>query len=246
MYCRYAELIILIMKLSETTIEILKNFSTINQGLIVKKGSVIKTLSPNETIKAEALIDEHFDIDFAVYDLTKTLALLSMNKDNPQIDLNSDHIAFYGAGGNGKIRQRYSSPNLISGYNKLDRNINITDFDVTIELSEEMHKWIFSVAAILKCPNIVVVGEAGQGVRIFAQDVKGAIVDDASVLVDGTVKDAFKANSFKAVFKIENFKILPGAYKIEISSKGISRFCHKNKPVLYWIPLESKESEFTL
>jgi hypothetical protein len=68
-------------------------------------------------------------------------------------------------------------------------------------------------------------------------DVKGAIVDDANVKVEGT-SDV----SFQAVLKIENLKILPGAYDVKVSSIGVSKFTNKN--LTYWIAIEQASSSF--
>jgi hypothetical protein len=224
------------MKLSENTIEVLKNFATINQGLIVKKGSLLKTLSNNKNIKAEAEISEAFTQDFAIYDLNKTLGILSMNKAEPQVEVEENFLSFPGLG---KVRQRFAAPNLIFGHDKLDKKIDISNFDVTLSLTQEVHNWIFSVASILKCPNIVIKSADGKVIEIYAEDVKGEIVDDASIVVEGKA-----SMPFKAVLKIENLKIIPGSYTVSIAKSGVSKFNHKTKPLLYWISLEQQTSKF--
>lgn len=228
------------MKLSENTIEVLKNFATINQGLIVKKGKLLKTLSTNKNIKAEAIIDEEFKQEFAIYDLNKTLGLLSLNKAAPEVVVDKEYLTFTGVAGKGKIRQRFSAPNLVFGYDKLDKSIEIQKFDVTFALTQEVHQWIISVASILKCPNIVIKSEDGKTIQIFAEDIKGVIVDDASVEVTGVTE----GKPFTAVLKIENLKIIPGAYNVSISKDGISRFTHQSKAIHYWIALEQGSSKF--
>jgi hypothetical protein len=224
------------MKLSENTIEVLKNFSTINQGLIVKKGSHLKTLSTNKNIKAEADIAEEFTQDFAIYDLNKTLGILSMNKASPEVVVEKECLTFSGLGGHAKIRQRFAAPCLIFGYDKLDKKIEVDGFEVDLTLTQEVFSWIFSVASILKCPNIVIRSVDGKIIEIFAEDVKGEVVDDASIVVQGNT-----TVPFNAVLKIENLKIIPGAYNVLITN-GISKFCHKTKPLLYWISLEAATS----
>ena len=42
------------MKISESTFDVLKNFSTINPSLAFKKGSKLRTVSPQKNILAEA------------------------------------------------------------------------------------------------------------------------------------------------------------------------------------------------
>ena len=61
------------MKISTETLNILKNFSTINSSLVVKQGNTIRTISPAKNILAKFECPESFDNDFAVYDLNKFL-----------------------------------------------------------------------------------------------------------------------------------------------------------------------------
>ena len=134
------------MKLSENTMEVLKNFSTINQGLIVKKGNILKTLATNKNIKAEATIEEKFETDFAIYDLNKTLGILSMNKNAPEVQVDAEYLTFSNLGGHAKIRQRFATPSMIFGYDKLDKKIPIDEFEVNLALTQEVHTWILSLA----------------------------------------------------------------------------------------------------
>jgi hypothetical protein len=224
------------MKLCDNTVEILKNFSSINQGLVVKPGKLLRTISANKAILAEANIDEEFQQEFGIYDLNKTLGLLSMNKADAEVVVEKEFLTFTGLAGMAKIRQRFTPINLI--FAPPNKSINISSFDVTLTITPEIHKWIFSVASILKCPNIVIQSD-GSDITISAQDVKGEIVDDASVKVDGT-----SAIKFVAVLKIENLKIIDGEYTVELSAAGVSKFTHKNKNLIYWIALEQSSSKF--
>ena len=61
------------MKLSEKTIALLKNFSSINQSILFKKGNVLRTMSVMKNILAEVDIEECFPQDFAIYDLVQFL-----------------------------------------------------------------------------------------------------------------------------------------------------------------------------
>jgi hypothetical protein len=224
------------MKLSENTVEVLKNFSTINQGLVVKAGKVLRTISANKAILAEAQIDEEFKQEFGIYDLNKTLGLLSMNKSAPEVVVEKEFLTFTGLAGAAKIRQRFTPSNLI--FAPPNKNISVPGFDVTLNITQDIQNWIFSVASILKCPNIVIKSDGGD-ITICAMDVKGEVVDDASVVVEGNSKI-----KFFAVLKIENLKLISGAYKVEISAVGVSKFTHQDKKLLYWIALEQTTSKF--
>ena len=61
------------MKLSEKTFTLLKNFATINNSVLVKQGSKLRTISIAKNILAEATVNEEFPRDFAIYDLNQFL-----------------------------------------------------------------------------------------------------------------------------------------------------------------------------
>lgn len=221
------------MKLSENTLNVLKNFASINPGLVVKPGSSLRTISSNKAILAEAVVEETFPNEFGIYDLNKMLGIVSHSKTGAEVEFEKDFLVCRSVG---KVRLRYTPATLI--LTPPNKNINIPAYDVKFKLSAEVLSWIFSTASILKCPNIVVKCDGkGQDINIWAMDVKGEIVDDASVKVEGT-SDV----SFQAVLKVENLKVLPGAYDVEVSSVGVSKFTNKN--VTYWIAIEQASSSF--
>jgi hypothetical protein len=223
------------MKFSENTLEVLKNFATLNQGIVVKPGNVLRTVSTLKTVVAEAVVEETFPNEFGVYDLNKLLSVISGNKNAPDISFEKEYLSFASVG---KIRIRYTEPTLILAPPK--KNLDLPSVDVNFDFTSEIQNWVFHIAAILKTPNIVVKCDGkGEDINILAVDVKGEIVDDASVKVNGSSDIAFQA-----VYKIDNLKILPGAYKVEISSAGISKFTNENKNVKYWIAIEKASSKF--
>ena len=59
------------MKLSEKTFTLLKNFATINNSVLVKQGSKLRTISIAKNILAEATVNEEFPRDFAIYELNQ-------------------------------------------------------------------------------------------------------------------------------------------------------------------------------
>ena len=77
------------MKLSESTLSLLKNFSTINQSLLFKQGSRLRTISVMKKILAEVTIDEEFPKDFGIYDLNQFLNGLGLHQ-SPELDFEND------------------------------------------------------------------------------------------------------------------------------------------------------------
>lgn len=224
------------MKLSDNTMKVLKNFSSINQGLVVKAGSVIRTISANKAILAEAEVGETFPFEFGIYDLNKSLSLISLANDH-EVEISKEYLEFKGLNGKGKIRQRFTPTNLI--LSPPDKKINISSYEVSFNLSVDVVNWIFSVANVLKCPNIVIKGDADGEIQVAATDVKGVIVDDANVVVDGEAD-----SEFSVAIKLENLKIIPQEYKVDISSAGVCKFTNKDGNLTYWIATEQSYSTF--
>jgi hypothetical protein len=225
------------MKLSDNFVEVLKNFADINKGVVFKPGQVLRTISSNKAILAQAELDESFESEFGIYDLSKLLALLSLNKAAPEVEVGKESLVFIGLNGKGKIKQRFTDPKLILV--PPNKNINISKWDVKFKLTKEVFDWIFNVSSILGCPNIVIEGKNGS-ITVNAVDVKGEVVDDANVMVEGDTD-----RDFKAVFKIDNIKVLPGEYEVEIASAGVSRFTSTTKKLTYWIAIEAATSTFS-
>ena len=57
------------MKLSDNTLNVLKNFAGINNSILVKEGNKLRTISVAKNILAEANITEEFPRDVAILSL---------------------------------------------------------------------------------------------------------------------------------------------------------------------------------
>lgn len=225
------------MKLSPNFVEVLANFSTINSGMVFKPGKILRTMSQNKTILAQAEVDEIFEQEFGIYDLSRLLALLSLNKTAPEVEVEKESIVIIGLGGNGRIRQRFTDTKLIAA--APDKNVKVANYDVEFVLDHNVFKWIFNVSSILKCPHTVIQGEPGQKMTMSAIDVKGEIVDSAQVILD-SISD----KKFHVVLKNDNIKVIPGKYNVSISKTGFAFFKHTEKKLQYWITIENKDSSF--
>ena len=94
------------MKFSQETMNVLKNFSQINQGIFFKKGDVVSTISPQKNILAEATIKESFPRDFGIYDLPNFLSVLSLSKEDPEVDFQDKQLTLIGNNGRATITYR--------------------------------------------------------------------------------------------------------------------------------------------
>tara|TARA_B100001996_G_scaffold98715_1_gene73887 strand:+ start:110 stop:781 length:672 start_codon:yes stop_codon:yes gene_type:complete len=215
------------MKLSDSTLSLLKNFSTINQSILFKRGNRLRTISVMKNILAEATISEEFSKDFGIYDLTQFLNGLGLHH-NPELDFQDESYVIIKEG---RSRSKYffADPNVI--ITPPEKPIELPSEDVTFEISTEQLEKLLKAAAIYQLPDLSVVGENGV-VKILVRDKKNDTSNDFSIVV-GETTDIFSFN-----FKVENIKIIPGTYDVVVSQKLLSRFTSKNYDLTYYIALE--------
>ena len=215
------------MKLSDKTVSLLKNFSTINQSILFKKGSNLRTISVMKNILAVATVDEDFPKDFGIYDLNQFLNGLSLHQD-PELDFTNES---YVRISEGKMRSNYffSDPNVIIV--PPEKEISLPSIDVSFELKTQQLDRLLKAAAVYQLPDLSVDGDAGV-VKLVVRDKKNDTSNDFSIVV-GETDSEFSFN-----FKVENIKILPGTYEVSISKKLLSEFTSKDRSLKYFIALE--------
>ena len=218
------------MKLSNDTRDVLKNFSTINQNLLVKNGSVINTMSAMKNIVAKATVPDSFNNEFAIYDLNEFLSALSLFKD-PSLDFDDKAVKLKEEGGGSSLNYFFSDPSIVTAPKT---EITMPSVDVEFTFTQETFNAIQKASAVLGVPDVVLKGTAGGDINLTVTDRKNDTSNDFAIKVgDNATSD------FTYFFKVENLKLLAGNYKVEVSSKGISHFTNTNKPVEYFIALEA-------
>jgi hypothetical protein len=215
------------MKLSDKTLTLLKNFSSINQSILFKEGNSLRTISVMKNILAEATIEEELPKDFGIYDLNQFLNGLNLHQ-NAELDFQNDGYVVIKEG---KSRSKYffADPNVI--VTPPDKDIVLPSEDVCFLLDTKELDKLLKAAAVYQLPDLSVVGEAGV-VKLVVRDKKNDTSNDFSVIV-GETDEAFIFN-----FKVENIKIIPGNYEVVISSKLLSRFKNTGFNVTYHIAME--------
>ena len=215
------------MKLSDSTLTLLKNFSNINQSILFKQGKSLRTISVMKNILAEATINEELPKDFGIYDLNQFLNGLSLHN-NPELDFENDNFVVIKEG---RSRSKYffADPNVI--VTPPDKSIELPSDDVSFELKTEQLDKLLKAAGIYQLPDLAVIGENGV-VKLVVRDKKNDTSNEYSIIVGETDK-VFSFN-----FKVENIKIIPGAYDVAVSSKLLSRFTNSQFNLTYYIALE--------
>ena len=216
------------MKLSDSTLSILRNFAGINNSILVKRGNRLRTISVAKNILAEANLGEEFPSDFALYDLNQFLNVNNSLFRNPELDFTDNGYVVISEG---KSKQTFffADPNVI--VTPPDKEITLPTEDVCFELSTEQLDKLLKAAAINQLPDFSAIGRNGK-VTLVVRDKKNDTSNNFNIVV-GETDSEFTFN-----FKVENIKILPGTYDVVVSQKLLSRFTSKNHDLTYYIALE--------
>ena len=215
------------MKLSDSTLTVLKNFAGINNSILVKEGKKLRTISVAKNILAEANITEEFPRDVAIYDLNHFLNGLGLHSD-PDLDFSPEsYIAI--KEGKRRVKYFYADPQVITA--PPEKEINLPTEDVCFQLDSTALDKLLKAAAVYQLPDLSAVGENGV-VKLVVRDKRNDTSNEYAVVVGETDKD------FVFNFKVENIKIIPGAYDVVVSSKLLSKFSNTQYDLQYYIALE--------
>lgn len=214
------------MKLSSNTTNILKNFSQINQSILIKQGNKLNTISVMKNIYAEAEVDEDFEKDFAIYDLNQFLSGLSLY-DSPDLDFGESYLTIR----DGRRRAKYffADPNVI--VSPPEKEIVLPTRDVCFTVATQQLDKLLKAASIYQVPDLSAIGRNGK-IELVVSDKKNDTSHEFSEEV-GECDSDFCFN-----FKVENIKIIPGTYDVVISRKLLAEFTNKNTDLKYYIALE--------
>lgn len=225
------------MKISDNTLNVLKNFSLINPGILVKPGSVLTTVSPLKTILAEAKIEENFEKGFAIYDLNCMLGIFSLDNETPDIELEDKFLKIVGYGKRSVAKYFYADPIMV--LSPPDKKLNLPSIDINIKLSAKDLSYTLRHASLLNAPHISFESD-GKKVYMSATDTLNATSNNFRLeLKDGD------GTEYKMIYKKEHLDVIMSKdYDVTISSKFISKFVSEDKTMTYWIAVEKEGSKF--
>ena len=223
------------MKLSTNTIQVLKNFASINQNLVIKEGNEIKTMSAMKNIVARSGVEENFPKEVAIYDLNEFLAALSLFS-SPILEFDDQYVTIKEESNpSNSLKYFYSDPSVVQSPSK---TITMPSEDVTFELSSGDLSKMKKASAVIGAPDMVLENTNEPFKSILnAIDKKNDTANNYSLDIS-TNGDG----QFKFYFKVENLKLMDGSYDVSVSSRNISNFKSKNSDVEYWIALEPEST----
>ena len=206
---------------------VLKNFAGINNSILVKKGSKLRTMSVAKNILAEADITEDFPREFGIYDLNQFLNGLSLHQD-PNLDFSEDTYLTIREGKR-RVKYFFADPQVI--VSPPEKEINLPTQDVCFQIESITLDKLLKAAAVYQLPDLSAVGKDGV-IKLVVRDKKNDTSNEFAIVVGETDKD------FVFNFKVENIRIIPGAYNVVISSKLLSKFSNESLNLVYYIALE--------
>tara|TARA_R100000482_G_scaffold122240_1_gene69503 strand:- start:222 stop:887 length:666 start_codon:yes stop_codon:yes gene_type:complete len=215
--------------MSKQTLDLLKNFASINSNILVKPGDTIKTISPVKNIMAVATVPETFDTEFGIWDLNKFLGTVSLF-DSPSFEFGERSVTISGSGGS-SVNYYYSEPRLLTVPTK---DIVMPNPVVSFNLTQDALNEINRASSVMQLPDLVVRSE-GTTIVMVALDRQ----DDTTNSYSVELGELSVESDFEFVFRVENLKLLPGDYRVDVTDKVVSQFTHTQLDLKYWIALES-------
>ena len=183
------------MKLSKSTLDILKNFSNINQSICFKEGTELSTLSIQKNILSRANVEEKFPKSFAIYDLSEFLSGLTLFED-PEFSFDNDNYVIIKDRKNSS-RYFFADPSTI--VTPPENKVELPSQDVSFTVAWSDISNVIKAAAIYQIEDLAVVGD-GSKIKLVVRDKKNDTSNSYSVEVGNT--DA----EFCYCFRVENLK----------------------------------------
>ena len=216
------------MKFSERTLTILKSFAGINKSILMREGSVLKTITPEKTLIAIANIPDEIPSEACIYDMSRFLSILSLYED-PDVEFNDKYFII----SEGRRRTKYIYADISMIHTPPEKEISIPSEDVVVDVKWDDLQSVLKAAGVLQFSEVAFVGESGK-CYLKAIDSSTENADDFDVEIGDT------DDTFKIIIKTDNLKLLPQDYRVTLCSKGISEF--RGKDVTYYVAIDSKST----
>ena len=189
-------------------------------------------MSVMKNILAEAEVDENFERDFGIYDLPQFLNGVNLMKD-PDLDLKNETYMIIREGKNTRVKFAFADPDCI--VSPPEKGVTFSNPEVTFLLDSVQLGKLLKASQVYQLPDLSAVGN-GKEISLVVSDRKNDNSNEFSLKV-GKTEQVFEFN-----FKMENIKLIPGSYEVQISQKNLAKFTNHNYNLEYFIALEPDSS----
>lgn len=222
------------MELSENTLNVMKNFSSINSNIMIREGNVLKSMSEARNVLSRAEVTESFPKDFGIYDLNEFISVLGL-VDVPRLKFDDEYATISDSTGRSKVKYFFSPEETLTTPQK---DVTMPTADVSFVLTNDTLNKLRRASSALGHSEVSITNNNGV-LNLSIVDTKNSTSNAFSIDVDGEFP---QDSQFNFILSIANLKILPGDYQVDISSKLITQFSHKEMNVQYWIALEKSST----
>ena len=220
------------MKLSKETIEVLKNYGNINQGMYFRAGKTLRTVNSHKNILTSAEISEEFPTNFGVYDINNFLGVISADE-SPEFEFSDQEVKIKCKGGRSTIRYGFCDADVIVV--APEKDIVMPSEDIKFDLSKDDLQWVLQVGRLLSSTHIVVESD-GAEVNLSTTDLQMNNTANTNKLKVGDGN----GTKYNMIFRSEFIeKLMTGNYTVTISAKGIAHFQNNDRKIQYWITTET-------
>jgi hypothetical protein len=219
------------MELSDITMQVLKNYATINPNIVITEGNTIKTISVARNVLSKAELSEEFPQSFGIYEFLNVLSLV----DQPRLKFEKDFVTVGDSTGRSSVKYFFSDPEMLTSPGK---DINMPEADVKFTLDTDTLGKVKRAAAALGHDEISIAPTQG-AIRLSVVDSKDATSNTFSIDVEGTYPEGV---DFNFIMNVSNLKVINEDFEVGISKKLISQFTSKQSTIEYFIALEKSST----
>ena len=219
---------------SNTVQQILKNFATISDQLLLAEGKTQKTMAQGKSLLAIAEFPEAWPRETGIYNLDKFLGILSLDA-KPEIEFGEQSMRI--SSGASSVNYRYSDPTtiLVPPAKVLPTADPAVEFTLSEAALSRLGKVTSMLALDLVVFSVSIVGET-KSVTVSAKDAKNPVSHTASIVVPSEDIVAHRDYNVELNLKAEHLNmLLGGAYTVSLSKWAYAHFTHKSEPVSYFI-----------
>lgn len=227
--------------ISDSTKNILKNFASISESIVLKNGIVQRTVNPSKSILAIAEFDTAWPMDTPIFKLPEFLSNVN-SYDKPMLDFEDKQFVIRGANSPSHVEYPYSDPSVVLA--APDKTFPIDDPVAVFTLPESSVREIKKFSAINDLPTVLIdVNGEAQTVVIKPFDDKNPASRTYSYPVHSDANNITQLASDASLqfkFKREHFDLLmDGAYTVSVGNWSYVYFEHKTEKVAYYVVKKS-------
>lgn len=215
------------IQLDKSVLDIIRNFSTFNPGLVVKPGNILMSRHTSAQMVCKAEFKSiQFDQEFAIFNLSKLLSVIAMF-DTPYFDIRGDHLVVTD-GSKRTATIRCASANLIVHPDYTKPTPQFTT-DVDFDLTAVEYRNLIKAISALSSPEICIKGVDGK-LLIGTYDSTNISADKLEIVVGETDK------VFNMVYNASMVVFPNRDYHVNVSFKGFSEFksVEDHNTLTYW------------